>query len=231
MKNLSKAAVAAFLVGGLALIIATFFLFLKECQPENLFYLNLVAACMVYLISFFTMFDVVGTVDEVGRRASGLGLRWMSDGLYLLFAIALIVVSIIYELPFKVCLIIHIALLLGYLFMVFVSSKIGTMTSSFEEKEKERKSGMDQIKASLTGLKLKCRMSSDQACLSMLDKIREELRFVSPSNDAAARMIEDQILGVLSLVDTMLASSGNEDKIKAELDKCLSLIDMRKKEY
>jgi len=231
MKDMSKALVAAFLVGGLALIVAAFFLFLKECQPENLFYLNLTASCAVYMIAFFTMFDVVGSVDKVGSTASGFGLRWISDGLYALMAVALIVLSIVFELPFKVCLIVHMALLLCYLFMVFISSKTGSLTSSYENKEKERKSGLEQIKASLAAVELKCRMSSDGACLPMLDKIREELRFISPGNEAAARMIEDQILDVLLLVDTMLGSAGNEEKVKQGLEKCLALIDMRKKQY
>ena len=62
MKGLSKVLGAAFLVGGLALIVAVFFLFLKECQPENLFYLNMAVCCLMYIISFVTMYDIVGSV-------------------------------------------------------------------------------------------------------------------------------------------------------------------------
>lgn len=231
MKNLSKAVVAAFLVGGLALIIAAFFLFLKDIQPENLFWLNLVASCAVYIIAFCTMFDVTGSVDKVGRTASGFGLRWMSDGIYFLCSITLIVLSIVNSWPFNVCLIIHVALLLGYLFMVFVSTKLGSMTSSYEDREKERKSSLEKIKTALTGLELKCRMTSNEAYLPVIDKISEELRFISPGNSGAAQMIENQIIDVLALVDVQLASPDNEAKIKDNFDKCLSLIDMRKKQY
>ena len=52
MKNSSKIISILFLIGGLGIIIAAYLLFLKEVQEEKLFYLNLIASCLVYAVVF-----------------------------------------------------------------------------------------------------------------------------------------------------------------------------------
>lgn len=231
MKGLSKVLGAAFLVGGLALIAAVFFLFLKECQPENLFYLNLAACCLMYVVSFVTMYDIVGSVDDVAKAAAGFGLRWIADGTYIFSVILLVVLSIVCQLNFNLCLIIHIALLLVYLWSVFVASRMGNLVSGFEKKEEQRKSGLELIKSRLDEVELSCRLSSGGSYMPKIENIREELRYISPSDGAAAQTIEAKIVEALALVSVKLSSNGVAEEIEAGLDQVLVLIDMRKKQY
>ena len=75
MKNTSKIISYLFLIAGLGIIIAAYFLFLKDYQEEKLFYLNMVATCLVYAIIFLRAFDIFGPVDKVAKNSSGYGLK------------------------------------------------------------------------------------------------------------------------------------------------------------
>ena len=231
MKGLSKALGAAFLVGGLALIVAVFFLFLKECQPENLFYLNMAVCCLMYIISFVTMYDIVGSVDDVAKAAPGFGLRWLADGTYIFSVILLVVLSIVYQLNFNLCLLIHFAILLLYLWAAFVASRMGNLVTKFEEKEVQRKNSLEQIKARLDEVELAYRLPNAPSYIPKIEKIREELRYISPSDAAMAQTIEAKIVEALALVSVKLSSNGVAEEIEAGLDQVLVLIDMRKKQY
>lgn len=231
MKGLSKALGAAFLVGGLALIVAVFFLFLKNCQPENLFYLNLAVCCVMYITSFVTMYDLVGSVEDVAKAAPGFGIRWVADGIYALSVIALVALSIVYQLNFNLCLIIHIAVLLLYLWAAFVASRMSNLVNKFEQKEEQRRSGLELIKSRLDEVEVSCRLSNVSSYIPKIEKIREELRYISPSDAAMAQTLEAKIVEALALVDVKLSSAGDADGIEAGLDQVLSLLDMRKKQY
>lgn len=231
MKGLSKALGAAFLVGGLALIVAVFFLFLKNCQPENLFYLNLAVCCVMYITSFVTMYDLVGSVEDVAKAAPGFGIRWVADGTYALSVIALVALSIVYQLNFNLCLIIHIAVLLLYLWAAFVASRMSNLVNKFEQKEEQRRSGLELIKSRLDEVEVSCRLSNVSSYIPKIEKIREELRYISPSDAAMAQTLEAKIVEALALVDVKLSSAGDADGIEAGLDQVLSLLDMRKKQY
>ena len=231
MKGLSKALGDAFLVGGLALIVAVFFLFLKNCQPENLFYLNLAVCCIMYITSFVTMYDLVGSVDDVAKAAPGFGMRWIADGTYAVSVIALVALSIVYQLNFNLCIVIHIAILLLYLWAAFVASRMSNLVTKFEEKETQRKSGLEQVRARLDEVELACRLANVSSYIPKIDKIRDELRYISPSDSAMAQTLESKIVESLALVNVKLSSAGKAEDIEAGLDQVLLLMDMRKKQY
>lgn len=91
MKNSSKIISILFLIGGLGIIIAAYLLFLKEVQEEKLFYLNLIATCLVYAVVFLRTADILGPVDKVAQTNSAYGLKWFAVWVYTPLALGLIV--------------------------------------------------------------------------------------------------------------------------------------------
>lgn len=232
MDKSSKIINYLFLVSGVGIIVAIFFLFLKDCQEEKLFYLNLVASCIIYIFIFFRSFDIFGTVGQVGSSGSGYGIKWYGLWFYTPIAVALVTASIILEWQFNFCLIGHL-ILLFFLFMFFflgritkknVNEVIGNIES--------RKSGLNDIATQISLLEMNCKMGESSAYLENVNSLREAVRFITASDSPMARTLEKKISTKIQLIATQVEhSSQPNDVIKAEFKECMSLVELRKNQY
>ena len=231
MKNINRSICALFLLGGVALIIAVFLLFLKEVLAVDMLYLNMTACCLAYIITFVSAFDLLGPVAQVKKGAPGYGLRWTATWIYLPAVTATVTLSIILGLGFNLCLILHLAYLFCFLLMTVLSVTIAHNVNAHEVKEEVRRSGLKEIQTNMVLLEAQCAMNA--AHLSpKVERIKEEMRYVTASDSPAAKALESKILSQISLATVKVeAPLVDTAAVEKELDACLTLIELRKKQY
>lgn len=232
MNNTSKIFGILFLIGGLGLIIAAYFLFLKDVQEEDLFYLNMIATCVVFSIVFLRAFDLSGSVDKVGKSGAGLGLKWSGVAFYTPLALALIICSIVLGLSFKFCLIGHLLLLFILLIFFFLGSLAKNNANEVIGNIEARKSGLKEIASQIDLLEMYSKLGNGPSCQEAIDKLREEIRFITASDNPVAMSLENKLLERIRLISSQLEhSSQSADVLNAEFKECMSIIELRKKQY
>lgn len=231
MKNINRSICALFLLGGVALIIAIFLLFLKEVQATDLLYLNMTACCLAYVITFTTAFDLLGPVGQVKKAAPGYGLRWTATWIYLPAVTATVALSIILSLGFNLCLILQIAYLFCFLMMTTLSVAISHNVNAHETKEAVRRSGLNEIQTNIALLEAQCTINAAHLAPKVA-QIKEETRYITASDSPAAAALEAKLLKQISLATVKLESPAIDSAdVEKELDACLTLIELRKKQY
>ena len=222
-----------FLAGILGLVIAAFFLLLKDLQEEKLFYLNLVMSCVAIGLVFWRGGDLFGTVEKVGDSAPGYGLKWRGLLVYVPLAVLLIAASMIYSIPFKFCIIGHVALLLlllGFFILGQASQEnVGQVMSDIER----RKSGLNDINSKLSLLEIACRTSPVGAGFAdRAEALKEAVRFITASDNETAVSIEDKLNSKIQLITSQLENgSRTSELIDEEFNECMTLVELRKKLY
>lgn len=232
MKNSLKIISILFLLGGLGIIIAAFFLFLKDIQEEKLFYLNVVATCLVYAIVFLRATDIFSSVDKVAQSGSGYGLKWYGVWFYTPLALGLIVLSIIFELGFNLCLIGHLTLLFILLSFFFLGSVVKNNVNEAIGSIEAHKAGLKEIVTQIDLLEMQSKLSQGAAYQEAIDKLRENVRFITASDNPAAVAFENKLIEKIQLIASQVEhNSQPADVINAEFDECMSIIELRKNQY
>lgn len=232
MDKSSKIISSLFLVGGIGIIIAIFFLFLKDCQEEKLFYLNLVVSCLIYSVIFIRSFDIFGTVEQVAASSSGYGIKWYGVWFYTPIAIALVIASIILEWQFDYCLIGHLILLFILFMFFFLGSITKKNVNEVMGNIEARKSGLKDIANQLSLLEMNCKMSNGTEYLDSVNSLREAVRYITASDSQMAKTLEEKLSLKIQLIASQVEhSSQPADVINAEFKDCMSLVELRKNQY
>lgn len=232
MKNSLKKISILFLLGGLGIIIAAYFLFLKDIQEEKLFYLNMVATCLVYAIVFLKATDIFGSIDKVAQSSSGYGLQWYGVLFYPPLALGLIVLSIIFELGFNLCLIGHLTLLLILLSFFFLGSVVKNNVNEVISNIETHKAGLKEIATQIDLLEMQNKLSKGASYQEAINKLRENVRFITASENPAAVAFENKLIEKIRLIASQIEhNSQPADIINAEFDECMSIIELRKNQY
>ena len=232
MKNGLKFASVLFLLDALGIIIASFFLFLKDLQEPNLFYLNMVVSCLIVIILYIRAFDIFGTLEKVAESSSGYGLKWYGVWVYLPLAIALIVCSIVLEIPFNYCLIGHIILLFILLSFFFMGSVVKQNVNRAIGTIEARKAGLKEINTQIDILEMHAKLGNSPASLESIAKLKENVRFITASDSPAAVSLEEKLLQKILLIDSQIEhNSQTADVLDAEFKECMSIIELRKKQF
>ena len=228
----------AFLAGGLGLIIAAFFLFLQDSMQENLFYLNLVISCLVFAVIFLRTTDIFGTVNDVAGSGGGLGLKWFATWMYIPLALLLVIGSTLLSvggtLPswgFNFCLIAHLVLLFGLLLFFFLGKVAQDNVNRTQATVAERKSVLAAVNSQLTQLELACSLRA-ASHIDTVRSLKEDIRFITASDNPSARAIEEQIYSRLRLITNQVEQGSQPaDTIESELGECRILASQRKNIY
>lgn len=232
MNKTSKLLSILFLIGGLGIIIAVYFLFLKNVQETNLFYLNLIATCLVYGIVLLRVSDIFGSVERVAKAGSGYGLKWLGVWLYTPLALALIVFSIILGLGFNLCIIGHIILLFGLLVFFFLGSLTKNNVNEVIDKIDARKSGLKEISAQIDVLEMQNKLNNGALYQDAIDKLRENVRYITGSDKPAAVELENKLIEKIRLIASQIEhDSQTAEVINEEFQDCMKIIELRKKQY
>lgn len=232
MRNTSKINSILLLIGGLGIIIAAYFLFLKDIHEEKLFYLNMVTTCLVYAVVFLRATDIFGSVDKVAESSSGYGLKWFGVWFYTPLALCLIVLSIIFGWSFNICLIGHLALLFVLLLFFFLGSVAKDNVNEVIGNIEARKAGLKEISTQIDLLEMQCKLSKVGSYQEYIGKLRENVRFITASDKPTAVAFENKLIEKIRLIASQIEhNSQPADVIKTEFDECMSIIELRKKQY
>lgn len=205
-----------------ALVVTAFFLMLKDQPSEKVFWLNLAVSVIVIAIVFYRSTDIFGNLEDRKSKQGGLGLRWMSVGIYAPLAILAVVVSYFYgQENFNMWLLIQMGLLLLFVLYNLLGNIANNATVRADAVNKERRSLIDSINSSL--LRLNMDLPSDPAIAEALSRVKEEVRFITPSDAPDAREMEGRILESLSNV------SADPAHAVELLEKTSKLIEIRKR--
>lgn len=232
MKNKFKLISFLFLVCGIGIIVAAYFLFLKEHQEEKLFYLNLVATTLVFTIFYLRTFDIFGSVSHVAEQGAGYGLKWYGVWLYVPAALALVSLSIILKWDFNPCLIGHLVLLFMLLSFYFVGSVTQNNVNEVVNQIERRKSGLKEISTLIDALDMQCRMKNLIEYQDYVNTLRENVRFITASDSQTAVEMEEKLAKKIRLITSQIENNSQPaDVVNAGFKECITIIELRKKQY
>lgn len=223
------------LVLGAAIIIGSFFIFMKD-MPNDLFVLNLSVSLLVYALFFVdVLVPWVDWRDKSKSRVGSIGLRWTVTWIYAFLAIgSMVVCNKIYNLDFHVQLIIQ-----GILLLILILGLSGTLhasdkVASVYNKETALQIGINEMRRSLNELKQTVYNSSDipQAVRSTIESLEDNLRYISPSDNPEAAVLEKQFSEIVrEACLSVNGYSGNSDRIMSLLGKADYILKSRKSIY
>lgn len=200
---LSRVAVVA----GEAVIIAAFFIW-QGNTPDNIFWLNLIVATIVYCLLFIdVLIPWVDFRDKARRRISSLGLIWFVTGLYALFSVGfMLLAGPAFSWPFEVQLIgqCSLVVLLAFSFagVMHASAKV----VEIHGREESHKAGILAMRHALASLSetMAGLPELPDSLTERIHRIEEDLRYVSPSATSEAADLERQFTDIAGSIASAL---------------------------
>jgi hypothetical protein len=218
------------LLFGEAIIIASFFLFLVDIQPADLFDLNIIIAMFVFTISYIRICDISGTITSFSKRDPGLGVSWYGTIIYSCLAIATIILSIALQWKFSSTLIID-AILLFILFTFYISASISiNNTQSVLENIDKTKDTLRLISNQINLLKISISQNPELGN-NDIETLKEHLRYVTASTNNTAKGLENKLLLKLQAMTTNAEGGGyTKAAFISDIHLCENLISLRKEQ-
>jgi hypothetical protein len=225
----------AALLGGEAIIIAAFILF-RGSLADNILILNIVITSLIYGLFFIDiLIPCIDLGDKSQKKVGSLGLRWFFTWLYAVAAIAgMIVGNAVFEWPFALQIIIHCILffflILGFAASLHSSDKV----QQAYQQETFNRNGIDEMKMAMQNLKDKMNDCPDlpENFIGRIDTLKENLRFISPTENAMAYSLEKQFVSIISDISFAVSNfSMNEETIESNLKKVEGIYRNRKSIY
>jgi len=220
---------------GEALIIISFLYFGRNL-PTCVMILNIVITSIIYLNWFVERFiPAIDLQDKAHKDAGSLGLKWLFTVLYSVIAIgAMLVFNLGGITGFYVQIIIHailfFLLLVGLYFVFFVKEKVGEVYYV----ETGYRSRINEMNTSLNSIKLKLELM-ENVPTHIIMKVRflnDGLRFISPSNNDDAAILEAEYLAAIKkLNDCLYDNPLNEDRVGKIIQKCEQIYQQRRQVY
>ncbi|MBR5240399.1 MAG: hypothetical protein IKW05_00530 [Muribaculaceae bacterium] len=225
----------ATLFGGVAIITASFFIWGNR-EAVNIFYLNLLVSLFAYTILHLSSFSQwIGKGKEEQKSVASLGMKLTFTILYTILVFTIILLGkIIPELTFKLQLIIQCVLLLFFLFVVMGIIAAGDRASKTQESIDIKNEGKNNIKAAINQLNAKIyeKADIDTEISSIIKRLTEDIRFLSPSSNSEAVKLEKDLIDEIKSVEIAFSNYElNKDRIHNGLKKAEFLFQSRKNIY
>lgn len=224
--------ILAFILGEIVLI-AVLRIYVLPALGEEIAYLDIAVSSIIYMSLFIDVFFAwVNLKDKSHREVGGIGIRWMSVLIYGIVAIAVMVIGGLCELSFTLQLIIHLGLfvfyILGWSAVLTAESKV----AGVYEKEKQKRQGINEIKSFVRTLRVSAKnIDTSPETNRSIEKLEEELRYISPSDSAAASAIDADIMRALSELERAILTKDEGENILRLTNKCENLICERRRTY
>ena len=234
MKQRSQIFSYVVLLAGLALIFTGFFLFVPQEKRNEIFWLDLVISCLIFLVVSFTELGLFGISFDFEKQVGGLGIRLVYIRFYSMIAIAIMVIGYFAEIQFRYQLFFQLlaafVLLIGYFFSHLSSGKAVSVQA---QQDMERK-GKDEILRALNQFEIlftgdATKWAGEKQKINFL---KEDVRYLSSTNNQSAADLDSEIANTIQQAYAM-AKSKNEGGIEvfSLLNKCEELLKLRKNTY
>lgn len=220
------------LLSGLFVVLAGFFLLIPAENRTNIFWLNLVVTGIIYAVLALVQLGLLVITGPFERQIGVLGVRISFAALYALAAIAAMVSGYFFGFTFKTQFFLQI--LSGFLLVLgFVFSGISRATTDNVESERQwKQKGKETMSERVHQLDVLATQFPDVAGVlrQRVAAIKEGIRYLSPSNNPSARMLDGEIIDAIQQA-CLLTGQGdpNQQGAIAMLDKVGELIKLRKK--
>ncbi|MDR1343118.1 MAG: hypothetical protein LBK18_07700 [Prevotellaceae bacterium] len=223
------------LLGGEAVIIAALILFAGSLD-SNILALNIVVSFILYSLFFVDILAPWVDFDDKSQEKIGsLGVRWFFTCTYAIAAVAaMLVCNWVFDCSFAMQAIIHcvlaLLLILGFAASLHSSDKVRQVY----QQETFNRNGVAEMKKAMRNLQDKV---SDLSGLpenftSRVAALEENLRFISPAENAEASSLERQLVSTISDISAALSDfSMNEARIESNLKKLERIYQNRKNIY
>lgn len=217
---------------GLGLIAAGFFLFARGGDDERVFWLGMISVGLMYSVNVIHAFDFFGSQSKFESGLGGLGVKMFFLPLYSVLVIAIVLLSIHYEVEFRYQLYGQSILIFLLIVSLFLVQLANTHANSVQVEQDHSAKSKAEILNVLREFELWCLREPDSAVtvIGMVKSLMEEVRYISPTNSQEATEIDGEVLENLKEAFDL---SKREQAPDAEsiLRKCQSLIQARKKLY
>lgn len=221
---------------GEGLIIAGFILFSKA--ETAVMVMNIVVCTIVYMLYFVdVMFPMVNLLRKSEREVGGLGLRWFVTILYTVLAVAAIpVMNSAFDpaLAFKLQLLVHCILLFILISGLTASYFAMKQVESVHKREEELRNYLNEMADITRQLMLTAGSSQDipAATRARIEAMHDNIRFISPSNDPAAAVIEENYIRAAQQIAGAVEGPATDwARVDKLVDRCETLYKERKMIY
>ncbi len=219
---------------GIVLVVCGWCLWGQQ-KPTEVFVLNIVVSVVMYVLIFSDLLiSWYQPEDKSARRIGNMGLKWGVVFFYVLFAVAIIVLSDVYGLTFYKQLFLHgitvVLLIIGFAFVVHGASNIGQV----HEQQVADRLGLEVMRREAKNLYNDAldKGNVPAELTSRISKLIEELRFVSPSGSLDAADLEKRFADTAARARVMISSyTANGEDLAAELSKLERILKDRKSVY
>ena len=214
---------------GIVIIIAAFILSNDYAQNDtvtfkvtslgNILILNMVVSLIIYALFFIDILvPLINSRDSAQRKVGALGLRWFVTWLYAFLAIATMIgCNTIFGIAFATQLIIHCSLFFFLLLGLYGAFSASNKVQEVYEKSKNEQNGLIEMRKAMGRLKEKHDLPNDLTV--RINKLDNELRYLSPSNNPEAYNLERSFIETLNEI-ALSDFSENEAGIANLLSKC-----------
>ena len=218
---------------GIALLVFGFFLLVPSELRTHSAWLGLVIVCFVLSINFPPFAIVRLSLGDFNAKIPALGLLELCDIFYSSLALGLVFCGVVYSLPFRIQLVGQMVLLFAIATAVSIAWWSSAHAVEVSEEECSNRSGLEDLKAAISQCEseLLTKAPNRNREHQLLLRLKEDVRYLSPSRDPSALTYERQIVALvhdirLRLEDT--ASSSSPSPLNEQLEQCATLMALRK---
>lgn len=217
---------------GIGVIIAAYLVF-GESLTNKVKLLDIVITCFLFLQIFqVSVYPWIRREAPEHREVGMIGIHFLVLNLCGIAAIALIVCGILYNIPFKYQLLGQVIILFFVIVGRTAVLRAGDRVVKVYQKEGLLKQGKLDLKDSFEELTetVDATKSLDAETAQRIHDLAESVRYLSPSDRDAAKMLEKQL--ILSIADLKLMvrkSETKKERLKEEIDYLARLLERRKK--
>lgn len=199
---------------GQGLILAGFLLFCDH-TPENILWLDIIVASIVYWLLATTFgLKPINLEDRTQKQVGGLGIRWYSTLMYSLFSIGYMAICGLcamddgQHVAFKWQLILQMLFLFLFLIGMLSTGHATKKTEEIYHKEQNIMHGKEEIKYALNDLSYTADSNPGvpSQIRASLKQISEETRYLTPSSSARALELDNRIFDVANRLRAALTS-------------------------
>ena len=217
---------------GYGLIIGGFIVF-GESLETKIIILDIIVSCLIFAqFVQFTLFPLINLGDPAHKEVGMMGIHIAVLTLCCTLSLGLMICGIIYEIPFKFQLMGQLAILFILLIGRFATLHSGEKVQQIYAKEQEILEGKTSLRSVMDDFSdyIATIRQLDPVIVAKLNAIHESIRFITPSGNADAKMLDSHFVqSIDDLKVLMRDTSINKDKIFEEVEHLERILARRKK--
>ena len=218
---------------GLILVVAGWLIW-GDRTNTDIFALNIAVSVVAYCVMFVdVLIPWADLRDKTQRRIGNTGVRWFVQYGYSITAILLLVLCNLLGLTFIVSLFLQCVVLT---LLIFGIATAKTTAAKISEVSQENSDNINYLTLVREGVSSLLEATHDaqapQLLIARIERQAEELRYVSPSNSAESRKVENELMELLAATETLMRNyEVNNERIEANIAKAERLIKKRKSTF